>query len=118
MIKRKTEYEKGGYTHFFEIGGSKLKCGDVVTAASTYAVLQILIAFPITLVAFPALGVTMYVLHHGTNQHVSKHVDRGLPVTQKTKNSCMNATLRIIALTAFTKSQWRFSSQPLQAGHP
>jgi hypothetical protein len=44
----------------FETGDSKLKFGDAVTAVATYAVLQILIAYPITLVAVPALGVNMY----------------------------------------------------------
>lgn len=44
----------------FETGDSKLKFGDAVTAVATYAVLQILIAYPKTLVAVPALGVTMY----------------------------------------------------------
>ena len=36
-----------------------MKFGDVITAVATYAVLQILIAFPLTIMALPVFGVTM-----------------------------------------------------------
>ena len=41
-----------------------MKFGDIIIAVATYAVLQILIAFLLTIVALPAFGVTMYT-HYG-----------------------------------------------------
>jgi len=47
--------------HFFCFnGGDRVKFGDILMAVATYAVLQILIAFLLTVVALPAFGVTMF----------------------------------------------------------
>lgn len=74
-----------------------MKFGDAITAIATYAVLQILIAFPIALVAGPTLGVTMYT--HYTSGLISAFLSMltvGYLFTPQIKDNRRDAILRIL----------------------
>ena len=79
-----------------------MKFGDTITAVATYAVLQILIAFPITLVAVSALGVTMYTYYvAGLTAVFLSMLTVGFLFSQQIREDRRDAILRIIVLTVF-----------------
>jgi hypothetical protein len=106
-----------------------LNFGDAVTAVAAYAVLQVLIAFPITLVAVPALGVTMYTYYvAGSTAAFLSMLTVGYLFSQQIKEDRRDAILRIIVLTAFyeilvvifqpTLADWAALTKQPYAGTP
>ncbi len=79
-----------------------MKFGDAVPAVANYAVLQILIAFPIALVAVPTLGVTMYTYYtSGLIAAFLSMLTVGYLFSPQMKDNRRDAILRIVVLTAF-----------------
>lgn len=84
------------------MGGGRLKFGDIVIAVATYAVLQILMAFLLTIVALPAFGVTMYT-HYGaglTSVFLSMLIV-GYLFRTKIREGGRQVILKIVVLSAF-----------------
>ena len=83
-------------------GGERLKFSEIITALATYAVLQILIAFLLTIVALPAFGVTMFA-HYGvglTAVFLSMLIV-GYLFREEIRKGARDAILRIVVLSAF-----------------
>jgi hypothetical protein len=79
-----------------------VKFGDIITAVATYAVLQILIAFLLTIVALPAFGVTM-VAHYwaGLTAVFLSMLIVGYLFREEIRKGGRDAILRIVVLSAF-----------------
>jgi hypothetical protein len=79
-----------------------VKFGDIITAVATYAVLQILIAFILTIVALPAFGVTM-VAHYwaGLTAVFLSMLIVGYLFREEIRKGGRDAILRIVVLSAF-----------------
>jgi hypothetical protein len=79
-----------------------MKFGDVVTALATYAVLQILIAFPLTIITLPVFGVTMLTYYGaGLTAVFLSMLIVGYLFRNGIKESGQKAILRIVVLSAF-----------------
>jgi hypothetical protein len=79
-----------------------VKFGDIITAVATYCVLQILIAFPIAIVALPALGVTMEAYYAvGLTSVFLSMLIVGYLFGEEIRKGRRNAILRIVVLSAF-----------------
>lgn len=79
-----------------------MKFGDAVTAVALYAVLQILLAFPLTIVMLQALGVTM-VAHYsaGLTAVFLSMLIVGFFFGEEIRTGGRAALLRIVVLSAF-----------------
>lgn len=106
-----------------------MKFGNVITAVATYAVLQILIAFPIASVALPTFGVTMFT-HYATGLAAVflSMLTVGYLFREEIKEGKRDAILRIVVLSAFyellvvvfqpTLADWTPTATELFAGIP
>lgn len=79
-----------------------MKFGDTVTAVALYAVLQILIAFPLAIVALPTLGITMFA-HYGVGLAAVflSMLIVGYFFGEEIQKGRKDAILRIVVLSAF-----------------
>lgn len=84
------------------MGGDGVKFGDTVTAVALYAVLQILIAFPLAIVALPTLGITMFA-HYGVGLAAVflSMLIVGYFFGEEIQKGRKDAILRIVVLSAF-----------------
>ena len=79
-----------------------MKFGDIITAVATYAVLQILIAFILTIMALPVFGVTMFTYYGaGITAVFSSMIIVGYSFREGIREGGREAILRIILLSAF-----------------
>jgi len=79
-----------------------MKFGDVITAVATYAVLQILIAFPLTIVSLPVFGVTMFTYYGaGLTAVFLSMLIVGCLFRDGIREGGRNVILRIVVLSAF-----------------
>ncbi|MBN1358588.1 hypothetical protein JW988_07455 [Candidatus Bathyarchaeota archaeon] len=79
-----------------------MKFGDVLTAVATYAVLQIVIAFLLTVVVLPVFGVLMFTYYGaGLTAVFLSMLIVGYLFRDGIKEGGRNAILRILVLSAF-----------------
>lgn len=106
-----------------------MKFGNIITAVATYAVLQILLAFPISIVALSTLGVTMFAHYSsGLAAVFLSMLTVGYLFREEISNGQLDAILRITVLSAFyeilvvvfqpTLADWTPLATELFAGIP
>ena len=79
-----------------------MKFGDVLTAVATYAVLQIVIAFLLTVMALPVFGVLMFTYYGaGLTAVFLSTLIVGYLFREGIKEAGRNSILRILVLSAF-----------------
>jgi hypothetical protein len=79
-----------------------LKFGDIITAVATYAVLQILVAFLLTIAVLPVFGVTM-AAHYwaGLTSVFLSMLIVGFLFREEIRKGGRDAILRMVVLSAF-----------------